>query len=670
MIRRVLCLICLVTAISTGSIYASTPVRVGIHNDVRALEFETSSGQPDGALVDLIKTWGNSSDKTVEFVFADNTDLLQRLESGSIDLIANAEISTQQLYSKPYFSHNYFLFCLKTTSLYNAKQLPIKLGIRNRDAGFVPRNILQSTRVFRFESFEAILTALDSGEIDYFIANDRELIFSISGPDIIRLSFPQDPFYQHKIRAAFRQSNEKLYNEFNSWIDVISDSTYQKISTRWAPTTVMYRFPWTAVIVSLFVITITVLAIAIWIINTRLKSQVAKATESLIIEKEAHRNAREEAEQANAAKSQFLANISHELRTPLIAVTGFSELLTNLVSDDVQKSYLDAIKSSGKSLLTLINDILDLSKLEAGKMELQLKPVCLQITLNEIEQIFLPAATEKQVVLEVESGEFPVLMLDETKILQILFNLVGNAIKFTSDGFIRIKVAVDKKDQEQCDVRMIVEDSGVGIKAEEQARIFEIFTQQTGGKAGYSGGTGLGLAITRRLVEVMQGQIRLDSKSDHGSKFEVLIPDVSTAPEEPQGNLFLHPNTSTVKTDLHHPSDRQFSILLDIDIDEVRDRAGLSTYLETYLLPEFRQQRKAMVMDDLATFCVDMEHAGREYNADNLVLYAQQMLRHIGHFDIASLEQMFHTFENEAILLIEQLGGNSGSKKKADFDRG
>ncbi len=241
--------------------------------------------------------------------------------------------------------------------------------------------------------------------------------------------------------------------------------------------------------------------------------------------------AREKAEAANRAKSEFLANMSHEIRTPMNAVIGFTELLENMGMDSKQKNYLQTIKSSGKSLLSLINDILDLSRIDAGRLELKLDSVNLFALVNEVRQVFFGRVLEKNLEFFVSvSKDLPEsLILDENRLRQVLFNLVGNAVKFTEEGHIGIKVqhAENERDASCVDLIIEVEDTGMGIPKEDQQLIFKEFTQREGQSTRRYGGTGLGLSISSSLVALMQGEIQLESKVGEGSVFRIVLPSVA-----------------------------------------------------------------------------------------------------------------------------------------------
>ncbi|MDM8541251.1 response regulator [Desulfococcaceae bacterium HSG9] len=243
------------------------------------------------------------------------------------------------------------------------------------------------------------------------------------------------------------------------------------------------------------------------------------------------RKARTEAEKANRAKSEFLANMSHDIRTPMNAILGFTELLADQITDSTQKAWIKAVQAGGKSLLTLINDILDLSKIESGKFEINLEPVNIRDLADELARIFQVQIEQKALgfIVEIAPDVPRGLMLDETRLRQVLFNLIGNAVKFTDQGEIRLTVTtgVPPAAKGRYDILITVADTGIGIPADDQQLIFDPFRQRNGQKFGKYGGTGLGLTISLRLVKAMNGGMTLQSVPGQGSAFKITLRDIA-----------------------------------------------------------------------------------------------------------------------------------------------
>ena len=244
--------------------------------------------------------------------------------------------------------------------------------------------------------------------------------------------------------------------------------------------------------------------------------------------------AKDTAEKANQAKSAFLANMSHEIRTPMNAILGFTEILKRMEIDAQKAGFIDNIHTSGRALLDLINDILDLSKIESGKMKLHHSATSISALMGELDILFSQKIKDKGLAFHIACAPDmpPSLVIDKLRLQQMLINLTSNALKFTHDGSIRIAAMCllsDDPANNRADISFTVSDTGIGIPKDQQEKIFGTFEQIDDPERLAYGGTGLGLAITKRFVELMGGSIRVDSDTDQGAVFTLHIPQVEIA---------------------------------------------------------------------------------------------------------------------------------------------
>ncbi len=267
-------------------------------------------------------------------------------------------------------------------------------------------------------------------------------------------------------------------------------------------------------------------------ISVRLEAELEKrrgAEQELIflnktLEEKIEERTRELA-RANKLKNLFLANVSHEIRTPMNGIVGMADLLIDEDLTPDQKEYARIIQSSAASLLAIINDILDISKIESGRIIFEQRSFSVKMLIHEVISLFRFKAGEKNLDLTIDvSKDMPHFLVgDETRIKQILINLVGNAVKFTEQGFIRLAARIENKDKDDCLLFFEVEDTGPGIDDTYKDRMFDPFSQQDASITRKFGGTGLGLAISRHLARLMAGDVEVNNKKPRGSVFKVVL---------------------------------------------------------------------------------------------------------------------------------------------------
>jgi PAS domain S-box-containing protein len=297
--------------------------------------------------------------------------------------------------------------------------------------------------------------------------------------------------------------------------------------------------------------------------------------------------AREVAEQSVKAKESFLANMSHEIRTPMNAIIGMGRQLEKTEMQQQQRFFLNTINTAADHLLVVINDILDISKIEAGKLELEKVGFDAQEVLNHVIRIMQPRAEEKglEIHMNVDENIAPVLTGDPHRINQVLLNMISNAVKFTEKGGVTLSCRLQKKIKQQQILEFSIRDTGIGISEEYLDHVFEIFTQEDRTTARKYGGTGLGMAITRELVELMQGQINIYSKKNIGTEILISLPfNIGTERDLPE-----------VKKDFTDSSSLNGKRILLAEDNEV-NRLVAITVLENYgvLITEVKNGAEAV----------------------------------------------------------------------------
>ncbi len=334
-------------------------------------------------------------------------------------------------------------------------------------------------------------------------------------------------------------------------------------------------------------------------IATELNEAMKHAEEANAVAQEARKTAQistRKAEDAVKAKQQFLSNMSHEIRTPMNAIIGFTKVLLKSDLSTKQMEYLSAIKLSGDALIVLINDILDLAKVEAGKMTFEQIPFRMELSIFAMLHLFETKIQEKNLKLKIEyDQDIPkVLLGDPVRLHQIILNLVSNALKFTNKGCITVAVKLLSEDEESAKIHFAVTDTGIGIEEAKLSKIFENFQQATSGTSRIYGGTGLGLAIVKQLVEPQGGKVTVESEVNVGSKF-------SFALSFPKTDISVNDDTALPELDVEV---KHIKVLVAEDIP--LNQLLMKTILDDFGFERDIAENGRVTIEKLQTGCYDI----------------------------------------------------------------
>ncbi len=406
------------------------------------------------------------------------------------------------------------------------------------------------------------LESLSKGEIDAVLLTMPKASYLLSTHGYSNLKIVGKTTVNLSLTLFIHKNKPELYSILQKSINALSTTKNLEILSKWQKVEFAKKTDYTLLYKVAGLLGLFLLGTFYW--NRKLSHEIEKRKEV----EYALAAAKEEAEQANRAKSEFLANMSHEIRTPMNSILGFSELLAKQIADPVQKDYLDSIQRGGDTLLSIINDILDLSKIEAGKLDIVLESVDLKQLALEIESIFSVKLIQKNIhfELDIDPSLPKYILLDNTRIRQVLFNLIGNAIKFTSHGFVKLRIKKRLTDEEKSkiDLEITVEDSGIDIPQENIEHIFDAFEQQKGQDAEKYGGTGLGLAISKKLTIMMGGSISVLSEVGKGSRFIINLVDIPIS------------STQAIQTTEQHSSSQViFDKATIMIVDDIEDNRKL-----------------------------------------------------------------------------------------------
>ena len=500
----------------------------------------------------------------------------------------------------------------------------------------IKRDFPQIKKIIEFDNPLDGLKELSNSQIDYFILDIPSFEYYSKNYSLSNLKIVGPSGYNYQYGFGIDKNNTHLHSIINKLLDNISIQKKDEIYRKWIQVDyeekIDYDLIWKIIIFALFILIGTIY----W--NRKLKLEILEK-EKVQKELEKERNfikslnvelkkAKDVAENIAKQKSEFLANMSHEIRTPMNSVIGFTEILEKEIKNPLHKEYLSSIRKGGNSLLRIINDILDLSKIEAGKLEVKNESLNPKNLFLEIESIFHSKIISKNILFMVDIDKTipKFIIIDGVRIRQILFNLIGNAIKFTEKGYIKLKVENIYKDDIKSKIDLIfsIEDTGIGIEENNLETIFNAFEQANNQNIAKYGGTGLGLAICSKLVHMMNGEIKVKSKKNIGSTFTVLLRDIPISSIEDEivsqkllaSNIVFEKAQILVVDDIEENRKLVKASLKDFDIDLIMAENGQEA------IDKLRNINVDLILMDLRMPVMD------GYEATNIIK-SNEKLKHI-----------------------------------------
>ena len=625
-------------------------LRVAFRSDWPPFEY-AQDGNPTGLVADLVSRLESQIKVRFARTIVPNRIIAEeQLRAGEVDILPGLS-RTPRTQRDFLFTRAYLTVPIALAIRDDGRFIGDLRELRTERVGVVNRHAAHDyllinhpdLNLFPVNTVEQGLLALSNGDLDVMVTHIPAVSYTVARLGLSNLRITSITPYQYDLRLAVRKDNPELHRILNKALGSLEASDTEAIYNRWIHLDIEQLADYTVVRRVVLIALLVVLIFLYWNrklsreVDERIRSENAlrRSEDELRAAKlDAERLARE-AEIASLAKSEFLANMSHEIRTPMNAVIGYSDLLSNTVTDPQQRNYLDAIRAGSRALLMLINDILDLSRIEAGKMRLDYTAVSVRRLLDDVRHIFDLRAREQGISLEVSvDSKMPAaMMLDETRLRQVLFNLVGNAIKFTHDGSVTVRAtavhldAQDSSDHQWYKLVVVVRDTGIGIPDDQHERIFDAFEQQEGQNSRRYGGTGLGLAISRKLARMMGGELEVESEPGTGSVFTIVLPKVEATGEQAE--------------DEGEPKEADRLLAQTLSIQE---RGWLRGQLASDFGNEWEVVRESGDPEQMKDFARRVLAWGRRNRSGSVTHYGEKLLADVEAFNLDAVNSALEAF--------------------------
>lgn len=513
-------------------------IRLGVDPQFVPYEFFDTDGQYKGIAADYIKLISERTGLKIEVEHNLTwTQAYEKAVERKLDALPCVSKTPEReeyfLYSKPYYSFQRVVVVkennnsvAKLEDLFNKK-----VAVKKDSAHHSYLKKFNNIEFSLYPTEEAALKAVADGQETYFIGNLATSSYLIKTNGLTNLKYIQITTDEKQyLYFAVRKDWPELQSIINKALESITEAEKIEINNRWIG--IENKADYSQIMKTIGLIGAIIAGIFFislyWII--RLRKEVSERIKA----EEALKAAKEEAEAANQIKSSFLARMSHEIRTPLNAITGMAYLLKKTDISIAQGLYLDKITQASRSMLGIINDILDFSKIEAGKIEIERLPLNLDRVLQHVIDIISFNIEEQGIdfILKKAPGVPLNFYGDPTRLEQILLNVINNAVKFTTTGEVAVTVRSQSINNNSCFLEFVIKDTGIGMTREQLDRLFKPFDQGDSSINRRFGGTGLGLSIVKSLVEIMGGDIHVESTPGEGSCFTITLPMEIDRPKE------------------------------------------------------------------------------------------------------------------------------------------